>query len=123
MGLVIVRGAFKEGAELARARRMPELAQCFRFDLADTFASDGERLPDFFEGVLAAVVETETHLDDFLFARRQSLQYRRSLLLQAEIDDRIGRRYDRFVFYEIAEMRILFLADGSFERNGFLRDF
>ncbi len=70
---VIARGAFEEGAQLARTRRMTQLAQRFRFDLADAFARDGERLADFFERVLAAVVQAEAHLDDFFLARRQRL--------------------------------------------------
>jgi len=62
------------------------------FDLADPFASDGERLADFFERVLAAVIQTKAHLDDFFFARRQRLQHRRRLFLQIQIDYRIGWR-------------------------------
>jgi hypothetical protein len=40
--LVVVGGAFEEGSELARARRVAQLAQSFGFDLTNTFASDGE---------------------------------------------------------------------------------
>ena len=40
--LVIVGGAFEEGSEFARARRVAQLAQGFGFDLADAFASDSE---------------------------------------------------------------------------------
>jgi hypothetical protein len=53
---VIARRAFEEGAQLARTRRVPQLAQRLRFDLANAFAGDGEGLADFFERVLAAVV-------------------------------------------------------------------
>src|SRR6266850_915158 len=53
---VIARGAFEEGAELARTRRVAQLAQRLGFDPANAFASDGERLADFFERMLAAVV-------------------------------------------------------------------
>ena len=55
---------------------MTQLAQRFRFDLADALARDRERLADFFERVLAAVVQTKAHLDDFFLARRQRLQHR-----------------------------------------------
>ena len=48
---------------------MPQLAQGFGFDLADSFAGYCERLAYLFQSVLAAVFETETHLDDFFFAR------------------------------------------------------
>jgi len=40
--LVVVGGAFEEGAEFARARRVAQLAQGFGFDLANAFAGDGE---------------------------------------------------------------------------------
>ena len=40
--LVVVGGAFEEGSEFARARRVAQLAQGFGFNLADAFASDGE---------------------------------------------------------------------------------
>src|ERR1700678_2114775 len=102
---------------------MPQLAQRLRFDLPNTFAGDRKRLADFLESVLAAIIQTKPHLDNFLFARRQRLQHRRSLFLQAEVDHRIRRRHHRLVFNEIAQMRILFLADRSLQRNGFLRDF
>ena len=54
--LVVVGGAFEEGSEFARARRVAQLAQSFGFDLTNTFASDSEGLADFFESVFAAIV-------------------------------------------------------------------
>src|SRR5580658_7893056 len=56
---VIVRRAFEERAEFARPRRMPQLPQSLRLDLANALARDGERLPHFLERVLAAVVQAE----------------------------------------------------------------
>src|ERR1700682_2535582 len=50
---LISRGEFEEGAELARAGGVPQLAQGLGFDLADTFAGEGERLAHFLERVLA----------------------------------------------------------------------
>src|SRR5579872_3989480 len=82
-----VGGAFEEGAEFARTRRMAQLAQGLGFDLANALASDGEGLADFLECVLAAIVETETHFDYFFLARRERFQDGRSLLFQAEVDD------------------------------------
>jgi len=70
---------------------MAQFAERLGFDLADALAGDRERLADFFEGVLAAVVQAEAHLDDFFFAGRQRLQHRGGLFLQIQIDDRIGR--------------------------------
>src|SRR6266566_710898 len=102
---------------------MAQLAQRLGLNLADALAGDGKRLPDFFEGVLAAIVQSEAHLDDFLFARRQGFQYGRGLFLQIQVDDRIGGRNHGLVFNEVPEMRIFLFANGRFERDGLLRDF
>src|SRR5215471_2751399 len=99
---------------------MTKLAKGFGFDLANAFAGDSKGLADFFESVLAAIVEAETHLDDFFLARRQGLQHRGSLFLEVEVDNGIGGRDDGLVLDEIAEVRVFFLADRSFERNRLL---
>ena len=69
------QGEFEEAAELVRARRVAQLAQRLDFDLADALAGDGERLADFLERVLAAVLQPEAHLDDLFLARGQRLQH------------------------------------------------
>ena len=77
--------------QLSRPGRMPQLPQRFGFDLADAFAGDRERLPDFFfQSVLAAVFEAEAQLDDFFFARGQRAQDLSSLVLQVHVDHRLG---------------------------------
>jgi hypothetical protein len=48
---------------------MPQFPQGLGFDLADALARDGEVLAHFFEGVLAAILQSEAHLDDFFLAR------------------------------------------------------
>ena len=68
------QGAFEEGAELARTRRVAELAERLNFDLADTLTGEGEHLTHFVERVLAAVIQPEAHPDDFFFAGGQRLQ-------------------------------------------------
>src|ERR1039458_1763135 len=101
---------------------MPQLAQRLGFDLADAFAGYGERLPDFFQSVLAAVFEAEAHLDDFFFARGQRAQDLSRLVLQVHVDHRLGRRNHAAVFDEVAQMRIFLFADRRFERDRLLRD-
>ena len=59
---------------------MPQLPQRLGLDLPYTFACDRERLAYFFQSVLAAVFETEPHLDDLLFARGQGAEHVRSLV-------------------------------------------
>src|SRR5579872_2486460 len=76
----------------------------------------------FFESVLAAVLQPEAHLDDFLLARAQSLEDFSRLFAQVEINHGFGWRHDPPVNYEIAKMRFFFLADWCFERNRLLSD-
>src|SRR5580698_7431847 len=108
--------------ELAAARRMPELAQRLGFNLTDALAGDGKALADLLERVLAAIPDTEPHLDHLLFARRQCLEDRLGLLLEVQVDHRFGRRHHLAVLDEVTEMRILLLADRRFERDRLLRD-
>ena len=54
---LISRGEFEEGAKLARVGGVPQLAQGLGFDLADTFAGEGERLSHFPERVLVVVLQ------------------------------------------------------------------
>src|SRR5271170_2713135 len=94
---------------------MTQLAQRFGFDLADAFASDCERLAYFFQGVLAAVFQSEAHLDDFFFAWRQRAQHLRSLVFQVDVDHGLGWRDYGAVFDEVAQMRIFLFANRGFE--------
>ena len=50
-----------------RAARVPEFAQGFGLDLADSFAGDVEFATDFLQGAGAAVIEPEAQLDNLLF--------------------------------------------------------
>src|SRR5262245_43465618 len=117
-----LRPAFEEGFELPAARRMPQLAQRLRLDLADPLAGDGEVLADLLERVLGAVADAEAHLDHLLLARRQRLEHLIGLFLEVEIDHRVGRGDDLAIFDEVAKVRILLLADRGLERDGLLRD-
>src|SRR5579862_746932 len=119
---LLVSYSIHERAQLARSGRMTQLAQRFGFDLADTFAGDREALPDFFQRVLAAILEAEAHLDDFLFARGQRAQDLSCLVLQVHVDHRFRRRNHRAVFDEVSQMRIFLFANRRFERDRLLRD-
>src|SRR5271154_5458631 len=46
----------------------------------------------------------------------------RSVLLQIDADDGVRRRYGHAIFNEVAKMRIFFLADRRFKRDGLLGD-
>src|ERR1039458_410043 len=101
---------------------MPQLAQRLGFDLADAFAGYGERLPDFFQSVLAAVFEAEAHFDYFFFARGQRAQDLSGLVLEVDVDHGFGGRDYGAVFDEVAEMRIFLFANRRFERDRLLRN-
>src|ERR1051325_3749505 len=114
--------SFEKRLELTRTRRVAQLAQRLRFDLADAFARDREVLPHLLERVLAAVADAEPHLDHLLLPRRQLLQHRLGLLLEVQVDDRLGGRDDVAVLDEVAKMRIFLFADRRLQRDGLLRD-
>src|SRR5262245_32981444 len=101
---------------------MSKLPERLGFDLADPLARDGEVLADLFERVLRAVADAEAHLDDLLLARRQRLQYRLGLLLEVQVDHRVGGRNDGAIFDEVAKMRIFLFADRRLEGDRLLRD-
>src|SRR5690242_12134827 len=101
---------------------MPQLPQGLRLDLPDALARDVERAADLLEGVLGAVADAEAHLEDLLLAGRQRLQHPARLILEVRHQDRLDRREDLPVLDEVAQMRILLLADRSLERDGLLRD-
>src|SRR5579885_90255 len=101
---------------------MAQLAQRLGFDLADALAGDREVLADFLERVLAAVLKAEAHFDNFFLARAQRLEHFRGLLAQIQVDDRLGGRNHAAVDDEIAQVRLLLLADRCFKRDRLLRD-
>ncbi len=62
---------FEEGLQLVRAAGVAQLAQGLGLDLADAFAGHVELLADFFQGLVGAHFDAETHAQDLGFARRQ----------------------------------------------------
>src|SRR5260221_7455034 len=77
---------FQECLQLARAARVPQLAEGLGLDLPDALAGDREALADLLQGVLAAVAEPEAHLDDLLLAGGEGLEERFRLLLEVDVD-------------------------------------
>src|SRR3984893_5331722 len=121
--LVVPRGPpFQERSQLATARRVAQLPQRLGLDLPDTLAGDREGLSDFFQCVLAAVADPKTHLDDALFARRQGLQDRLGLLLQVQVDHRVGGRDHLAILDEIAQIAVFVFPNLRVEGDWLLRD-
>src|SRR3954454_10453609 len=112
----------EERTELLRARRMGQLAERLRLDLANPFARHIERAADFFERVLGAVADAEAHLEDLLLARGERAQDFVRLLFQVRDDHVIDRGDHAAIFDEVAEMRIFLFADRRLEGDRLLRD-
>src|SRR5581483_12333220 len=112
----------EERTQHAAAARELELAQRLGLDLPDTFASHGELLPDFLECVVGIHADAESHAQDALLARRQRGQYARRAFAQIALDRRLERDDRVLVLDEVAEVRILLVADRRLERDRLLGD-
>src|SRR6185437_11802960 len=101
---------------------MPQFPQRLGLDLPNPLTSDLEALSHFFQRVFRTIFQPKTHLDHPFFTRRKRAQNLRGVLLQIHTDHRIRRRNRAAIFDEVAEVRILFLADRRFQRNRLLRN-
>src|SRR5688572_9506877 len=119
---LVAAGPVEESAKAAASAWMAELAEGLGFDLPDAFARDREVLTDFFERVLGAVFQAESHLDHAFFSRGQRVDYLVGHFLEIAVNNRIARRDDASILDEITQMRIFFLANSSFQRNRLLGD-
>src|SRR5882724_846061 len=119
----VLKRSFEKNAKPVRARGMAQFTQRFGLDLTNALASYGENLADFLQGVLAAVIEAEAHLDDAFFARGERTQHSGHLFFQVEIDGGVGRRDHAFIFDQVAEMSFLVFANGGLERDRLLSNF
>ena len=90
--------AIEEALQMTDARRMTELTQRFRFDLADAFAGDVVHLADLFERAFITIHETETHFENLAFAFGKSGQH-------------VGRIFRALVFDEITNAHIAIVTD------------
>ena len=112
----------EEAAQLARPARMLELPERLRLDLADALARHRELLADFFERVVGVHADAEAHAQHAFLARRQRGQHPRRGLAQIGLDRGIHGQDRVLVLDEVAEMRILLVADRRFEADRLLGD-
>ena len=94
---------------------MLQFPQRLRLDLADAFARHRELLADFLQRVVGVHADAEAHAQHALLARRQRGQHARRRLAQVRLDRRIDRQNRVLVLDEIAEVRILLVADRRLE--------
>ena len=89
---------------------MPQLPQCLRLNLPDSFPRNTEALPNLFQRVFAPILQPETQPQNLLLPRRQTLQHLSRLLMQVEIDHLFARRGMALIDDEIAQMRFVLFA-------------
>src|SRR5262252_3489999 len=116
------RSRLQEAPELLGARGVAELAEGLGLDLAYALTGDREVLAHFLEGVLAAVGEPEAEPEHLLLARGEGVQHLVGLLAEAQPDHALHGRAHLLVLDEVAQVAVLFLADGRLEGDGLLGD-
>src|SRR2546427_3730421 len=108
--------------ELARAGRVAQLAEGLGLDLADPLPGDVELLADLLERSGPAILQAEPELQDAPLPAGQGVQHGLHLLLEQLVRGRLGGGQRAPVLDEVAEVRVLLLADRRLERDGLLRD-
>src|ERR1043165_3748833 len=101
---------------------MAQLTERLGLDLPDALAGDLEVLADLLEGVVGLLTDAEPHAQDLLLTWRQGRQDLAGLVGEIYRDDALARRDDRLVLDEVAQVRVLFLADRGLERDRLLGD-
>src|SRR5437660_7718892 len=112
----------QEAPQLPRPRRMLQLAQRLRLDLADTLARHAELLADFFQSVVGVHADAEAHAEHAFFAGRQRGQNPRRGLTQVGLDRGVDGEDRVLVLDEIAEMRVFLVTDRRLQRQRLFRD-
>src|SRR5215467_4171310 len=101
---------------------MFQLAQRLGLDLADALAGHRELLADFFQRVVGVHADAEAHAEHAFLTRGERGEHARRGLAQVGLDGRVNRQDRVLVLDEIAEMRILLVADRSLQRQRLLGD-
>ena len=89
---------------------MPHFAQGLCLDLADSFPSNLELPPYFFQRSAVAIDETESLLEDLPFPIREGFQDILDLFLEQNDRSHVTRVFGAPVLDEIAKIRFLALA-------------
>src|SRR6478609_8498124 len=108
--------------QLAAPARVAELAERLRLDLANALAGHVELLAHFLERPRPAVLQPEPELEHAPLATGQRVEHRLDLFLEELVRRRLGGRQRAAVLDEVAEVRVLLLADRGLERDRLLGD-
>ena len=106
----------QKAPQLPTPRRVLQLAQRLGLDLTDAFARHRELLADFLQRVVGVHADAEAHAQHAFLARGERGQYARRGLAQVRLDGGVDRQDRVIVLDEVAEVRILLIADRGFER-------
>ena len=109
--------------QLADARGVAHFAERLGLDLPDALARDAELLADFFERARVAVAEAEAQFQNFPLAFVQAAKHIAQFVLEQAEARHVERAFGGLVLDEIAEVRVLAVADGRLQRDGLLRHF
>src|SRR5687768_6936981 len=113
--------SIEEALEVPQPRRMAELAQRFRLNLADALARDFVLLANLFERAFVTVHQPETHLDDAPIALSETRQHVVHLVLQQAVARHLGRILSSLVLDEVAEVGVTIVAHRCLQRNRLTR--
>src|SRR5688572_31880985 len=109
--------ALEERAQLLRARRVAQLAQRLRLDLPDALARHVELLADLFQRVVGVHLDAEAHAQHLGLARRERIEHVLGRFAQARVERRIRGREAGLVLDEVAQVRIVVVADRRLHRD------
>ena len=114
-------GGFEEPFELPDTRGVAHFAEGLGLDLADAFAGDLELPADLLERAAVAVHESEALFEDLTLALGEGREHVANLVLEQADGRDVRRIFGRAVGDEIAEARVVAVADGRLQRDGLLR--
>src|SRR3954454_16763568 len=104
-------------AELLGLRERLKLLQRLVLDLADPLAGDVERAPDLVEGARMLAAEPVTQLEDAALTVGQVLERLAQRLLGQEVRGAVEGGLGLLVGDELAELRLLLVADRLLQRH------
>src|SRR5438552_8702516 len=108
-------------SKLLRVRERPQLLQALVLDLPDPLAGHVERPPHLVERPRVLAVEAVAELEDGALARREAAEDRTQRLLTQRYFRGLVRERLALVGEEVAELRLLLVADRLLQRDGRLR--
>src|SRR5665213_17325 len=112
----------EEGAQFARAARVLKLAQGLGLALPDALAGHRELLADLLERVVGVHADAEAHAQHALFPRGQGGENPGRGFAQIAVDGGVQRQHRVLILDEVAEMGVLFIANGRLEADRLLGD-